>query len=173
MVKIMYKETAKSEKKPILLVVLWFVFIYVFYIAWGITEILLEIKSPFYVKHIILFFITTYLGWKIISKFITEYDYTADKNEFTATKRLGRKQKLVAKVKYKNIVAIYDNEEKENLKNHTFQKKLDITKAYQNGKLVHIVYTFDSQMMLLTMKGSRKLIKLIKDNHADTEDKNI
>lgn len=169
----MYRETAKSEKKPILLVVLWFIFIYVFYIGWGITEILLEVKSPFYIKHIILFIITTYFGWKLISKFISEYDYTADKNEFTATRRLGRKQKLIAKVKYKNIIAIYNEDEKERIKSHDIKKKVDITKAYQNGKLAHIIYTFNGQNCLLTMKGSRKLIKLIKDCYADTEEENI
>lgn len=173
MVKAMHRETAKSEKKPILLVVLWFVFIYVFYIGWGITEILLEVKSPFYVKHVILFIITTFFGWKLISKFIAEYDYTADKNEFTATRRLGRKQKLMAKIKYKSIIAIYNEDEKEKVKTHDIKKKTDITKAYQNGKLVRIVYTFNGQICLLTMKGSRQLIKLINDYHADTEDKNI
>jgi len=171
-VKIMYKETAKSEKKPIGLALLWIAFIYAFYIIWGITEILIEVKAPFYIKHIILFGLTTWFIWKIIKRYITEYEYAANKTEFTATRKLGRKQKLMFTIKYKNIEAMYNNDEKEKVKNHNVNKKIDITKAHQLGNTVHIVYKFNNKLNLVSLTASRKMLKLIKD-YIETEEKNI
>lgn len=172
--KTMYKETAKSEKKPIGLVLLWIVFIYAFYLLWGIAEILLEVKSPFYIKHIVLFVLTTAFVWRIIKKYITAYYYSANKNEFTVIRKIGRKEKLMFTIKYKNIEAVYNNEEKDRLQKYDIAKKYDITMAHQNGKQVYIIYKFNSKLNLASLKMSRAMLKHINDNMIDIqEEENI
>ncbi len=173
MVKNMFKETAKAGKNPLWLVLLWFIFIYVFYIVWGIGEILLEIKIHFAIKHLILFVITSILGWSIIFKFLVEYDFVARKHEFTATKRLSKKSQLVCVIKYENIVAIYNENEKQQLKNFKFYKKLNFVRAYQGGKKIHIVYNFDSKIYLTTLKLSRQMINVITDHVYEKKEENI
>lgn len=168
----MYKETAKSEKNPIMYAILWIAFIYVFYVLWGITEILIEAKAPFYVKHIILFGLTTWFIWKIIKRFIVEYNYSLSSSEFVATRKLGRKEKSVFAIKYKNIEAIYNIEEKENIKNYKINKKLDISLTQQNGKQIYIVYKFNSKTNVVKLNASRKMIVLLKDYTKETEGEN-
>ena len=60
---------------------------------WGITEILIEARAPFYIKHVILVVLTTWFLWKIIKRFIVEYNYSLSSGEFVATRKLGRKEK--------------------------------------------------------------------------------
>lgn len=164
MVKDMYKETAKSGKNPMIFILIWALFIYVFYIAWGIGEILLEIKTPFVLKHIILFGITAVLGWNIIFKFLVEYDFVARKHEFTATRRLSKKTQVVCTIKYTGIMLMCTDEEKDKLKNYKIAKKQNFVRAYQSGQKMHIVYNFNSETHLVTLKISRNMINTIKQN---------
>ncbi len=166
----MYKETAKSRKKPIGLVLGWIIFIYAFYILWGIGEILLGVKVYFAVKHIILFLISSVLCWTVIFKYLVEYDMAARKHEFTVTKKLGRKVKVVCAIKYDNIEAIYNEEEKDKLKKYKFKKKLNFVLFYQSGKTNYIVYRFDSKLYLAKVKLTRQMAKTIFDNTFKKEE---
>ena len=173
MVNDMYKETAKAGKNPMIFILIWALFIYVFYIAWGIGEILLEIKTPFLLKHMILFGITAVLGWAIIFKFLVEYDFIARKHEFTATKRLSKKSQVVCTIKYNSIVLICTDEEKDKLKNYRFAKKQNFVRAYQGGQKMHIAYNFNSELQLVTLKISRNMLNTIKENMAKEKEENI
>ena len=173
MVKNMYKETAKSGKSPMLLILGWVVFIYVYYILWGIGEILLEIKVYFAIKHLILFAISSVLCWSVIYKYLTEYDFATRKHEFTVTKRLSRKTKVVCTIKYDSIEAIYNEEEKKKLKDYTFSKKLNFVLAHQGGKKLYIIYRFDSKLYLATLKASRNMARIIYDNAFKKEEESL
>ncbi len=169
----MYKETAKAGKNAMWLVVLWAIFIYVFYIVWGVGEILLEIKTPSAIKHIILFVITAILGWAIIFKFLIEYDFAARKHEFTATKRLSKRSQVICTIKYSSIELMCTDNEKEKLKDYKFYKKLNLVRAYQSGQKTHIAYRFDGKLCLVTLKISKNMIQVINENLAKEKEENI
>lgn len=160
----MYKENAKAGKSAIGPAILWIVFMYVFYILWGVGEILLGFHPPVLIKHLVLWALTGWFGWTIISKFLTEYEFAARKNEFTVTKKLSNKVQVICTVKYENIEAIYNNKQKSELKNYTKLKKYNFVSAFQTGAPTHIVYRFDGRLNLITLKISRNMLKVINEN---------
>lgn len=162
--KIMFKENAKCEKSAFGPAVLWIVFMYVFYIAWGIGEIILEIKLPFIIKHLVMWALTGWFVWRLIFKFMIEFEFTARKNEFTAMRKLGKKTQVVCSVKYESIEALLTDETKDKLKNYKISKKYDATRAFQTGKNIYMVYRFDGKLNLFKMKISRKMLETIKNN---------
>lgn len=155
--KIMFKENAKCEKSAFGPAVLWIVFMYVFYIVWGIGEILLGIKLPFIIKHLVMWALTGYFVWKLISKFMIEFEFTARKNEFTAMRKLGKKSQVVCSVKYENIEVLLTDETKDKLKNYKISKKYDAIRAFQTGKIIYMVYRFDGKLNLFKMKVSDQM----------------
>ena len=166
MVKTMYKETAKCKKSAIGPAILWIVFMYVFYILWGIGEILLEVTPPVIFKHLILWALTGWFGWTVISKFMIEYEFAARKNEFTATRKLSKKSQTVCSIKYESIEAILTHDEKEMIKNYSISKKQDFVRFYQDGQIVYIIYKFDSKTNLAKLKISRNMLKAIRENYS-------
>ena len=164
MVKAMFKENAKCEKSAFGPAILWIVFMYVFYIVWGIGEILIGIKLPFIIKHLVLWALTGWFGWQLIFRFMIEFEFAARKNEFTATRILGRKSQVICSVKYENIEGIYFEETKKEIKSFKIKKKYDAVRAYQNGKTVYMVYRFDGKHHLFKMKISGQMLETIKNN---------
>ncbi len=162
----MYKENLKAGKSPLGLVVLWIVGLYVFYILWGIGEILLEINTLPLIKHIILWALTGWFGWTVISKFMIEYELTARNHELTVTKKLGRKAAVIASVKYDSIIDLLSKEQSGEISKYNPTRKLNIVRAYQSGELMHIIYKFNSQTQLLTLCASRQMLKTIKEKRS-------
>lgn len=159
----MYKENIKAGKSPLGLVILWIVGLYAFYILWGVSEILLEIKILPIIKHVILWALTGWFGWIVISKFMIEYELCARSNEFTITKKLGRKSAVIASVKYESILALLSKEQAGEIKKYNPERKLNIKRAYQLGEVMHIVYKFDSKTQLLTICAGRQMLKTIRE----------
>ncbi|MBO5743277.1 MAG: hypothetical protein J6R68_03250 [Clostridia bacterium] len=153
----MFKENAKCEKSAFGPAVLWIVFMYVFYIVWGIGEILLGIKLPFIIKHLVMWALTGYFVWKLIFKFMIEFEFAARKNEFTAMRKLGKKSQVVCSVKYENIEVLLTDETKDKLKNYKISKKYDAIRAFQTGKTIYMVYRFDGKLNLFKMKVSDQM----------------
>ncbi len=159
----MHKEDIKAGKSPLGFVVLWIIGLYAFYILWGIGEILLEIKTLPIIKHLILWALTGWFGWIVISKFMIEYELAARNVEFTATKKLGRKSAVVASVKYDSIIALLGDDEKGEIAKYKPDKETNIKRAFQNGETMHIIYKFNSKYQLLTICASRQMIKTIRE----------
>ena len=172
MVKIMYKEVAKSQKSAIGPAILWVVFMYAFYILWGIGEILLEIKTPLLLKHLILWGLTGWFGWILISRFITEYEFAARKNEFTVTKTMSKRSSVICSVKYESMEDIIFQEDKSRLKSMKISKKHTCSPAFYIGKKVHLVYMFDGKRNAITMIISRNMISLLKEKMLDAKGEN-
>ena len=166
MVKTMYKETAKCKKSALGPTILWIVFMYVFYILWGIGEILLEITTPVILKHLILWALTGWFGWTVISKFMIEYEFVARKNEFTVTKKLSKKSQTICSIKYECIEEIFTENEKELINKYKSYKKQNFVRAFQDGQRVYIAYKFNSKTNLIIFKISRNMLKEIRESHA-------
>ena len=164
MVSNMYKETAKCEKNGLGPSILWIVFMYVFYILWGIGEILLGVQIPVLIKHIVLWALTGWFVWQIISRFMIEFEIAARKNEITVERKLGKKSQIICCVKYEHIEGIFTEETKEEIKKYHLSKKYDTVRAFQPGKTSYIVYRFDGKYNLLKSKHSRKMLEVIKSN---------
>lgn len=164
MVRIMFKENAKCKKSAFGPAVLWIVFMYVFYIGWGIGEILLEIKLPTIIKHIVLWALTAWFVWKLIFKFMIEFEFAARKNEFTISRKLGKKVQVICSVKYENIESLFFEETKDEIKKYQINKKYDAVRAFQSGKLVYMVYNFNGKINLFKMKISAQMLETIKNN---------
>ena len=161
MVKIMFKEIAKCKKNAFGPAILWIIFMYVFYILWGIGEILLGIKLPFIIKHIVMWALTGWFVWKIIFKFMIEFEFAARKNEFTATRKLGRKTQVICSVKYENIEALLTEKTKNKIKEYKINKHYDAVRAFQNGKTVYMIYKFNGKLNLFKMKVSDQMLAAI------------
>ena len=172
MVRNMYKESAKSEKNGLGPTILWIVFMYVFYIVWGIAEIVLEIKIPPLAKHVVLWALTGWFVWQVIFRFIIEFEFAARKNEFTVERRLGKRSQIVCSVKYENIEDIFTDETKLEIKKYKFFKKYDAVRAFQAGKTIYIVYKFDGKHNMIKLKVSRKMLEMIRSNIALKKEEN-
>lgn len=164
MVKIMFKENAKSKKSAFGPAILWIVFMYVFYIIWGIGEILLGINPPFIIKHLAMWALTGWFVWQLIFKFMIEFEFTARKNEFTATRKLGKKTQIICSVKYENIETLLTDETKHEIKKYKINKKYDAVRAFQTEKTIYMIYQFDGNLNLFKMKISGQMIETIKNN---------
>ncbi len=172
MVKVMFKENARSDKNAFGPAILWVVFMYVFYIVWGIGEILIGIKLPFIIKHLVLWALTGWFVWQLIFRFMIEFEFVARKNEFTATRKLGKKTQVVCSVKYENIEGLYFEETKNELKKFRLKKKYDAIRAYQSGRTVYMVYRFDGRYNMFKMKVSGQMIEAIRNNISLKKEEN-
>lgn len=162
--RIMFKENAKCKKSAFGPAILWIVFMYVFYIAWGIGEILLGVHPPFIIKHLVMWALTGWFVWQVIFRFMIEFEFAARKNEFTATRKLNRKTQVVCSVKYENIEALLTDETKDEIKKYKISKKYDAIRAYQKEKTVYMIYRFDGRLNLFKMKISGQMLEAIKNN---------
>jgi len=164
MVRIMFKENAKCKKNAFGPAILWIVFMYVFYISWGIGEIILEIKLPTIAKHLVLWALTAWFAWQLIFRFMIEFEFAARKNEFTASRKLGKKIQVVCSVKYENIEALLTDETKDQIKKYKIHKKYDAVRAFQSGKTIYMIYNFNGKINLFKMKISGQMLETIKNN---------
>ena len=164
MVNNMHKELYKSGKTALGPAILWIVGMYVFNIIWGIGAILLEVNPMPLIKHIILWLLTAWFGWNIISKFMYEYELAARKNEVSLNKIMGKKTQTILAVKYENIEAVIGEDEKHLIKNYSIEKKTDIVRAFQKGKKTYMIYKFNGKNHLLCSKMSRQMSNIIKQN---------
>jgi len=163
----MHKELYKAGKSAIGPAILWIVGIYVFNILWGIGAILLEANPMPIIKHVLLWLMTAWYGWIIISKFLYEYELAARKHEVTLIKIMGKKSQTMLSVKYENIEALVGENEKGLIKSYSPVKKIDIVRAFQPGKKTYMIYKFDGKVCIMHTKMSRQMANIIRDNIAE------
>ena len=93
-----------------------------------------------------------------------EFEFAARKNEFTATRKLGRKKQVVCSVKYENIEALLTKKDKEEIRNYKINKKYDSVIAFQTEKTTFMIYRFNGKLNLFKMKISGQMLETIKNN---------
>ncbi|MBQ4527544.1 MAG: hypothetical protein II998_05685 [Clostridia bacterium] len=156
----MYKETVKSGINPILSVVMWAISMYLFYILWGIAQILFEFSLSV-VMYGIMLVITLGFGWFLVTKVLTEYEICISEGKLTITKiQSRRKQVLVALIALQNISDVCDAKKKKS--KYDGVKAIPFTRPLQKGKEIYVIYKDDKDLGALKFKGSKKLILALK-----------
>lgn len=156
MVKTMCKGRAKSGISPIFSTVLWFVSVYLFYIIWGICEILFEFKLSI-VKIIVCLLITIYYTWFLINKILTEYEFEITEDEFIVKSILSKKTKVLITKKLCEIQKICESKKCSDIKaTHSFKRPM------QKGKKAYVVFEDGGKLRSIEIKTDEKFIGKLK-----------
>jgi len=160
MVKTMFNERMKSGINPIVSVIIWGVSLYVFYVIWGICEILFEFSFSA-LMHILMLLATVVFGWFLISKVLTEYEISIEERKINITKIQSRRRRaLVALIASDNIADVC-NENKKKTKYKDI-KYISFVRPSQKGEIVYLIYKDEDKLSGIKMKGSKKLASALK-----------
>ena len=157
MVNLMYKETVKSPLSPVTAVLVWFISTYLFFIFWGIAQILFEFNMP-YIKIGLCFLGTVYFGIFLITKILTEFKIEITDEEFIVKSVLAKREKIIVIVP-KDTFFETRNEHK--------GKALNLTRPYQKGKSTYLIFKNEEKEEAIKIKQSEKLIELLKEGKSD------
>lgn len=156
MVKTMCKERVKSGISPVFSTVLWFLSVYLFYIIWGICEIVFEFKLSI-AKIIVCLSITIFYTWFLNSKILTEYEFEITKDVFVITKVLSKRRKVLFSKKLCEIKKICDDKKCCGIKaKHSFKRPL------QKGKTAYVVFEDDGKPFGIEIKADGNFIGKLK-----------
>ncbi len=156
MVRTMCKGRAKSGINPIFSTIIWFASIYLFYILWGICEILFEFEFKTG-KLIICFLMTLYYGWFLIYKILTEFVFEISKDEFIIESVLSGKSKTLLCKKLCDIQKICDGKKFVDAK-----VKLSFKRPMQKGKRSYVVFKEKDKLWSIEIKTDEKFITEMK-----------
>jgi len=159
MVRIMYKETAKSKVNPLLATAAWLVGTYAFIVLWGIAQIVFEFSLEA-LKAALCLVGTVWFGWYLITRLLTEYEFVLDGDKLTIVKVLSKRTAPVRVVAYDNICAICESKEK--YKKYDVKKLKSYTRPRQDGKSVYVIYKRNDELWALKLKISRQFIAELK-----------
>lgn len=156
----MYKEISKSGVNPIISVPVWAVCIYVFYILWGIAEILFEFTFPIG-KFVLVILATIVFGWFLVTKVVSEYEIEIGDKKLSITRIQSRRKRTpAALVAMQNVVAVYEGKKLGG--KYKDAKVFSFTRPFQKGQTVYVVFKDDSGFAALKLKGTKKLISVLK-----------
>ena len=156
MVKTMCKKRAKSGISPVFSTVLWFLCVYLFYIIWGICEIVFEFKLSI-VKIIVCLLITIFYTWFLINKILTQYEFELTEDEFIIKSVLSKRQKVLIQKKLCEIQKICEDEKSCGIKvKHRFKRPL------QKGETAYVVFADGKNMPSIEIKTDEKFIGKLK-----------
>ncbi|MBQ4630795.1 MAG: hypothetical protein IJB70_07425 [Clostridia bacterium] len=161
----MYKETAKSGINPFVSVLIWVVSLYVFYILWGIAEILFEFTFPIG-KYVIILLSTIIFGWFLVTKVIAEYEFEVAGGKLSVTKIQSKRKKIpVALVAMPNIVSVCEG--KKLSEKYKGAKIYSFTRPLQKGQTVYVIFKDEKEFVALKLKGSKKLVSVLKKRGSE------
>ncbi len=152
----MYKYQAKSGINPLLSTVLWFVSMYIFYIVWGICEILFEFRFTVG-KVIICLLMTIYYGWFLIHKILTEYELEITKDSFTVKSILSKRSKVLVCEKLCDVQSITKNK-----KELTSKVRLKLKRPLQKGTIAYVTLKDDKKTKCMEIKASKRFFDEMK-----------
>ncbi len=156
MVKTMCNKRAKSGISPVFSTVLWFFCVYLFYIIWGICEIVFEFELSI-VKFIVCLLITVYYTWFLINKILTEYEFEITEDEFIVTSVLSKRKKVLIQKKLCEIQKICEDKKCCDTKtNRSFKRPL------QKGKTAYVVFKDAKKLQSIEIKTDEKFIGKLK-----------
>jgi len=153
MVKNMYKERIKSGINPLFSTILWFASIYLFYIVWGICEILFEFSFSLG-KIAICLLVTIYYGWFLIYKILTEYEIEITEDAFTVKSILSKRTKILVYEKLSAIQKVSCDK-----KDLTAKVNIKLKRPFQNGKNAYITFKTGKKIKCIQIKASERFIK--------------
>ena len=156
MVRTMCKERAKSGINPLFSTIIWFASIYLFYILWGICEILFEFEFGIG-KLIICLFMTLYYGWFLIYKILTEFVFEISKDELIIKSILAKRSKILLCKKLCNIQKICEDK-----KSLDAKARLSFKRPMQKGKMSYIVFKDGGKPWSIEIKTDEKFIAELK-----------
>lgn len=159
MVRNMYKERVKSSINPFLLLVIWFVLTYVFTILWGIAQIVFEFESLITMQLICLAE-TVWVGWFLITRVLTEFEYEIFENKLTITKILSKRSSVVCIIGLDNVKCV--TKEKKKCNQFSDGRIKSFVRPGQKEKRYYVVYKSDESMKAVKICASKKLINHIK-----------
>lgn len=160
----MYKERAVSQINPVISTLLWLAGVYLFYILWGICEIIFEFEFSAG-KNAAILLVTIWYGFFLITKVLTQYEYEYCDGAFIVKSILSKREKQLLYARIGTNPKIYYDKKLVDKKEIKYEKR--VSRPFQKGVTGYIVFDTDKGKTLIRLKATPEFFDIMQKGRAE------